>query len=133
MIYRQYTTGSANTTTTSTMDIRTDDTIVAVVLDVAAIGAVDNDTFYAELSWQQTPSATTNDISNVIASTFFDVQITTSGGTVAARQITVPCNVKVFQGERLYLHCVNTGTGTSRAYATVVTSKEAPKGGNRGR
>lgn len=115
------------------MDIRVNDTISSVVLDVAAIGAIDNDTFYAELSWQQTPSPTTNDISNVIASIYFDVQVTTSGGTVAARQITIPADIKVYQGERLYLHCVNTGTGTSKAYATVITSAEAPKGGNRGR
>lgn len=131
MQYRQYTAGAANATTTSTMDVRQDDTIVQVVLDCAAIQPVDGDTYYAELSWQQTPSPTTNDISNVIASVYFDFQLLTSGAGVNARTITIEPNIKVFQGERLYLHCVNTGTGTSKAYASIVTGKEPPKAASR--
>lgn len=127
MQYRQYTAGAAASTSTSTMDIRQDDTIVQVVLDLAAIQAIDGDTYYAELSWQQTPSPTTNDISNVIASVFFDFQLLTSGAGVNARSITVEPNIKVFQGERLYLHVVATGVGTAKAYAMVVTGKEPPK------
>jgi len=127
MQYRQYTAGNAASTTTSTMDIRQDDVISQVVLDLAAIQPVDGDTYYAELSWQQTPSPTTNDISNVIASTYFDYQLLTSGGVVAARTMTIEPNTKVFQGERLYLHTIATGTGTCKAYASVVTGKEPPK------
>lgn len=133
MIYRQYTAGAAGTTSTSTMDIRVDDTIVSVVLDLTAIGVADADTFYAELSWQQTPSQTVNDISNVLASIQIGVELTTSGAAAIGRSITIPVDQKVFQGERLYLHTVNVGTGTSKAWAFVVTSKEPPKGGNRGR
>lgn len=133
MIYRQYTAGAAATTTTSTMDIRVDDTINAVVLDLTAVGVADGDTFYAELSWQQTPSQTTNDISNVLASVQLNIELTTSGAAALGRTITIPVDQKAFQGERLYLHCVNTGTGTSKAWAFVCTSKEPPKGGNRGR
>lgn len=131
MQYRQYTAGGANTTTTSTMDVRMDDTIAQVVLDLVALAPADGDTFYAELSWQQTPSPTTNDISNVICSTFFDFQIATSGAGGNFRSLTIEPNLKVFQGERLYLHCVNTGTGTTKAYASIVTSKEAPKSASR--
>lgn len=133
MIYRQYTAGAAAATTTSTMDIRTDDTIQQVVLDLSAIQPVDGDTFYAELTFQQTPSPTTNDITNVIASLFMDYQLLTSGSVIAARQLIINPDIKVFQGERLYLHTVATGTGTCKAYALVVTAKEPPKGGNRGR
>lgn len=131
MQYRQYTAGLANQTSTSTMDIRQDDTITQVVLDLAASAMADNDTFYAELSWQAQPSPTTNDISNVIASLYFDFQQTTSGSAVAARTITIEPNIKVFQGERLYLHTVNTGTGNTKAYANVVTGKEPPKSASR--
>lgn len=131
MQYRQYTAGGANTTSTSTMDIRQDDTLVQVVLDLATIQAIDGDTYYAELSWQQTPSPTTNDISNVIASVFFDFQLLTSGAGVNARSITIEPNIKVFQGERLYLHTVATGIGTCKAYASIVTGKEPPKAASR--
>lgn len=131
MQYRQYTAGAANSTTTSTMDIRQDDTIVQVVLDVSAQAPADGDTFYVELSWQSQPSPTTNDISNVIASTFMPFDLTTSGAGVPARTLTIEPNIKVFQGERLYLHCVNVGTGTSKAYASIVTGKEPPKAASR--
>lgn len=134
MIYRQYTAGAANTTSTSTMDIRIDDTITAVVIDLFATTVADGDTFYAELSWQSTPSPTTNDISNVLASVSFGVEITTAGGINLGRSITIPIDkMKVFQGERLYLHCVNTGTGTTKAFAFVLSDKEASRSGNRGR
>lgn len=129
--YRQYTAGSANTTSTSTMDIRQDDTITQVVLDLIALGVADGDTFYAELSWLPNASATTNDISNVIASVAFNIELTTSGAAVLGRTLTIEPNLKVFQGERLYLHCVNTGTGTSKAWAHVVTAKEPPRSASR--
>lgn len=133
MIYRQYTAGSAAATSTSTMDIRVDDTIKAIVLDLTAVGVADGDTFYAELSWQQTPSQTTNDISNVLASIQIGVEVTTSGAAALGRTITIPYDGKCFQGERLYLHTVNTGIGNSKAWAFVCTAKEAPRGGSRGR
>lgn len=132
MQYRQYTAGAANSTTTSTMDIRMDDTITQVVLDLIASAPADNDTYYVELSWQQTPSQGINDISNVILSTQINFDLVTSGAVTPSKTITIEPNLKVFQGERLYLHTVNTGTGLSKAYANIVTGKEPPKTG-RGR
>lgn len=131
MQYRQYVSGAANTTTTSTMDIRQDDTISQVVLDLTALAPADGDTFYLELSWQSQPSQTTNDVSNIICSTQMNIELTTSGFGAIGKTITIEPNLKVFQGERLYLHAVNTGTGSSRGWAHVVTSKEPPKSASR--
>lgn len=126
MISRMYTAGAAGTTTTSSIDVRMDDVISEVVLDLSASGVADADTFYVELSWLATASRGTNDTTAVIASTEIGVELSTSGATQLAKVLVLRPNAKIFAGERLYLHCVNVGTGVSKAYAFIVTGKDLP-------
>lgn len=126
MINRIYTAGSAATTTTQSIDVRQDDTITQVLLDLTCVSVTDGDTFYVELSFLATPSQATNDTNGVIASTQLNIELTTSGAAQLGKSILIEPGTKVYAGERLYLHCVNTGTGSSKAYATVITAKDAP-------
>lgn len=123
MIYRLYNSCAQSTNSSQSIIVREDDTIDEIVLELVPTAVADADTFYAELSFIATHSKATNDTNGVIASAQLNIELTTSGATEMSRQLVFRPNVKVFSGEKLYLHLVNTGTGTSVGYCTLATAK----------
>jgi hypothetical protein len=104
MVYKLFVTIAASTGIAS-LDIREDDTIVAISLNTSSAGS-------AEVSFLSTPQASTNDTTGSLIGTPGGVDTSVNG-------IEIP----VQAGERLYLHA---GTGTGDVSAFIYTKGGAP-------
>lgn len=129
MIYKLYTGGIASTSTS--IDIREDDTITGILLEINSIGPGDGTMLWGELSFLASASTTTSDTNGVVAA----IGAALEAGAAGTQNCSVPIhltnlNIPVSAGERLYLHFVvgsgSTGSG-SNATAFIYTAGAAQR------
>jgi hypothetical protein len=123
MIYKLFA-QSVGAAGSASLDVREDDTIVGIFLDMSVAGVVDGTSGECELSFLSSSSFTTNDVVGALAGMKTDFELLTSGGINNARSGWFPCNVDVNAGERIHLHVTSTATITVRCY--LYTDKKAP-------
>lgn len=118
-LYRDY----AGAATSNAIDIRDDDTIVAVVLDMSMNAATDNQSLYAELGFVATSQFFTNDASSVLVGGRIDQRFVTSGFSIPNKVLCFQTQIDVFSGDRLYLNVSGTAGAAGFVRAFLHTGK----------
>jgi len=123
-MYKLY--GTSNTTTDSlvTLDIREDDVIEHVEVEVLCPGASDGSMWGAELSFSSSNGHSSNDTQQSLCGVYGCYDLTTSGAAVPrVRCCSAPMGVKVAAGERLHLHLYVSTTLTTYVRVWIHTKK----------
>jgi hypothetical protein len=111
MIYKLWASLSGSTDGAAALDIREDDQIICVCIELDVIGPADGIRYAAELSFGSTNQINVNDSSSSIISVAFAHEMLTSGMAIPTQRAIIQPRISVSAGERLYLHLLTTSPG----------------------
>jgi hypothetical protein len=121
MIYKLHSSGSGDGNVS--LDVREDDVIEGIGLDISMAGPSDGAAVDVEVAFGSSSSFSTNDTSGTMIGSRIDYDVITSGAAQAGKWAFMPMKVKINAGERLYMHIDVTGSLTYWARAYIHTSK----------
>jgi hypothetical protein len=113
MIYRMFTAAAG----TASIDIRDPGKLIGVCFSISNLGGVNG---RVELSFNSTPSFTTNDVTGTIGSITFAQEDC---------QLYIPMNEPIDVGERLFCH----SSSTAEVYVTICTDTQTVRAATRRR
>ena len=117
--------GTADTDASATIDVPDDGVLLAVEMNINGTGAsADGEYILAQISFSSVSQFITNDARGVVShcGISFDVAGTAANifNTSAHTSTNLGDGIKVFGGERLYLHVASSGVGLSRAHCLLL-------------